>query len=153
MVKSKFPEQTKLYGSLKLLDRTLGKVRSPYRPFLCGHTCQNFPMFPKITSCCHQSFDYNLPDLTCRNTVFVLLYITSAIYVHIFSCIKTQKNQKQKDRFNIQYRTKVFEYWKISFMNILCTLYQTFWNFISTAMKHYCHAYIGKFLKQIWYSI
>lgn len=109
MVKSKFPEQTKLYGSLKLLDRTLGKVRGPYRPFLCGHTCQNFPMCPKITSCCHQSFDYNLPDLTCRNTVFVLLYITSAIYIHTFSCIKTRK--KSKAEGSLQYTVSHESIW------------------------------------------
>lgn len=43
MVKSKFPEQTKLHGLLKLLDRTLAKVRGPYRPFRTRAHVSQFP--------------------------------------------------------------------------------------------------------------
>lgn len=33
-------------------------------------------------------------------------------------------------------------------MFISCVLYEIFWNFIGTVMKHYCHDYIGKIFSQ-----
>lgn len=38
--------------------------------------------------------------------------------------------------------------WKI-FIGILCALYETFWNFIKTAIKHKRHEHVGKVWNQI----